>query len=62
MGGLRYLYREETRSSYEIEKETAAPDRMEKFVNLLLRAGTETPEELLTESRLSELSKFPGCP
>jgi Fic family protein len=52
---IRYLYRKETRSTYEIEKETAAPDRMEKFVNLLLRAGTETPEELLTESRLSEL-------
>jgi hypothetical protein len=52
---IQYLYRKETRSSYEIEKEQPAPDRMEKFVALLQQAGTETPEELLDQQRLTQL-------
>lgn len=52
---IQYLYRKETRSSYEIEKEQPAPDRMEKFVALLQQAGTETPEEMLDQQRLTQL-------
>lgn len=50
-----YLYRKETRSSYEIEKETPSPDRMEKFIALLMQAGTEQPDQLLDEHRLVQL-------
>lgn len=52
---IQYLYRKETRSSYEIEKEQPAPDRMEKFVALLRQAGTETLDEMLDEQRLTRL-------
>lgn len=52
---IQYLYRKETRSSYEIEKEQPAPDRMEKFVALLQQAGTETPKEMLDQQRLTQL-------
>ena len=47
-----YLYNKETRSSYEIEKEQPSPDRMEKFVALLLKAGAEQTEQLLKEPQL----------
>lgn len=35
----QYLYRKETRSSYEIESEKPSPDRMERFINILYHAG-----------------------
>lgn len=50
-----YLYRKETRSSYEIEKETPSPDRMEKFIALLMQAGTEQPDQQLDEHQLVQL-------
>ena len=50
-----YLYNKETRSSYEIEKEQPSADRMEKFVALLMKAGTEQTTELLDEPRLVQL-------
>ncbi len=50
-----YLYNKETRSSYEIEKEQPSPGRMEKFVALLMKAGTEPTAELLTEPYLVRL-------
>lgn len=50
-----YLYNKETRSSYEIEKEQPSPDRMEKFVALLMKAGTEQADQLLDEQRLLQL-------
>lgn len=50
-----YLYNKETRSSYEIEKEQPSPDRMEKFVSLLIKAGTEDTTVLLDETRLVKL-------
>lgn len=50
-----YLYTKETRSSYEIEKEQPSADRMEKFIALLVRAGTEPTELLLAEARLTQL-------
>jgi Fic family protein len=51
----RYLYNKETRSSYEIEKEQPSPDRMEKFVALLMKAGSEDPEKMLARQRLVNL-------
>ncbi len=50
-----YLYKKETRSSYEIEKERPSPDRMEKFISLLMQAGSEPKEQLLDEDRLVQL-------
>lgn len=52
---INYLYNRETRSSYEIEKENPSPDRMQKFVALLMHAGTEETAELLDEERLTQL-------
>ncbi|MEO6723107.1 MAG: Fic family protein [Ferruginibacter sp.] len=52
---INYLYNKETKSSYEIEKEQASPDRMEKFVALLTKAGNETNEEILIKDRLVKL-------
>jgi hypothetical protein len=52
---INYLYNKETRSSYEIEKEKPSPDRMEKFVALLVQAGTEETSKLLDEQRLTQL-------
>ncbi len=50
-----YLYNKETRSSYEIEKEQPSADRMEKFIALLIKAGTERTMDLLDEPRLVQL-------
>jgi Fic family protein len=50
-----YLYNKETRSSYEIEKEKPSPDRMEKFIALLIKAGSEATEKMLEKQRLVEL-------
>jgi len=50
-----YLYNKETRSSYEIEKEQPSPDRMEKFIVILRRAGTEQTTAILDEVRLIAL-------
>lgn len=52
---INYLYNKETRSSYEIEKENPSPDRMGKFVALLMHAGTEDAAKLLDEQRLTQL-------
>lgn len=51
----QYLYRKETKSSYEIESEKPTPDRMSRFVNLLYEAGTEPASEVLEESSLTRL-------
>ena len=50
-----YLYNKETRSSYEIEKEKPSPDRMEKFVALLIKAGLEDTEQMLEKNRLLQM-------
>lgn len=52
---IRYLYNKETKSSYEIEREKPSPERMEKFVVLLTKAGTEATEDILTKNRLIQL-------
>ena len=52
---INYLYKKETRSSYEIERETPSPDRMEKFIALLNRGGTEPNERMVSRERLITL-------
>ncbi len=52
---INYLYNKETKSSYEIEKEQPTPDRMEKFVALLAKAGYEETAETLSEKQLTQL-------
>jgi hypothetical protein len=37
----QYLYRKETRSSYEIESEKPSPDRVDRFVSILYQAGKQ---------------------
>lgn len=50
-----YLYNKETHSSYEIEKEKPSPDRMEKFIALLVKAGLEPTEKMLEKQRLLQM-------
>ena len=50
-----YLYKKESKSSSEIEREQPPLDRMEKFINLLEEAGQKTFEESLSESELVRL-------
>lgn len=52
---ISYLYTKETRSSYEIEKEQPSPDRMERFIGLLVKAGTEESAQMLEKQRLVQL-------
>jgi hypothetical protein len=47
-----YLYKKETRSSYQIEKEEPSPERIERFVSLLSNAGKNNIGELLSEESL----------
>jgi len=51
----QYLYKKETRSSYEIEREEPSPDRMDRFIQLLESAGKSDLRQLLTEKELTEL-------
>ena len=50
-----YLYKKETRSSYQIEKEEPSPERIERFVSLLSNAGRIDVGELLSEHFLVQL-------
>jgi hypothetical protein len=53
-----YLYKKETRSSYEIEKEEPSPERIERFVSLLSNAGKRDIGELLSEESLVKLQNL----
>lgn len=50
-----YLYRKETRSSYEIESEKPSPDRMDRFMNILYQAGKQPFREVMSEKNLTTL-------
>jgi hypothetical protein len=52
---ILYLFKKETRSSYQIEREEPSSDRLEKFITLLERAGGETNEEIISKPRLVQL-------
>lgn len=50
-----YLYNKETKSSYEIEFEKPSPDRMERFIAMLEKAGKSSGNEILGEKELTLL-------
>jgi len=50
-----YLYKKESKSSSEIEKEEPSKDRMDKFIALLEEAGQKGFEESLSEKELVRL-------
>lgn len=50
-----YLYKKESKSSSEIEKEQPPQDRMEKFIALLEEAGQKSFEDSLSEKELVRL-------
>ena len=53
-----YLYKKETRSSFQIEKEEPTPERIERFISLLNKAGEEDIKEVLSERSLIALQKL----
>jgi hypothetical protein len=53
-----YLYKKETRSSFEIEKEVPEPDRMDRFIDLLTRAGKRPTAEMLNRETLISLQNI----
>jgi hypothetical protein len=50
-----YLYKKESKSSSEIEKEEPSQDKMERFITLLEEAGQKPFEESLSEEELVRL-------
>ena len=50
-----FLYKKESKTSSEIEKEEPSQDRMEKFIALLEEAGQKSFEESLAETELVRL-------
>ena len=53
-----YLYKKESKSSSEIEKEEPSQDRMERFIVLLEDAGQKPFEESLSEKELVRLQNI----
>ncbi|WP_443944301.1 Fic family protein [Pedobacter sp. AW1-32] len=51
----QYLYRKETKSSYEIESEKPSPERIDRFISILYKAGTTPSAEVLDVKSLTEL-------
>ena len=51
----QYLYRKETRSSYEIESEKPSPDRIDRFINILYQAGKQPFSVVMAEQNLTIL-------
>jgi len=51
----QYLYRKETKSSYQIESETPSPERIERFINILYQAGKSSARQTLSEPFLTKL-------
>jgi len=52
---ILYLFKKETRSSYQIEREEPSSDRLERFIALLEEAGKKTNEEIISKPRLVQL-------
>ena len=51
----QYLYRKETRSSYEIESEKPSPNRIDRFIDILNQAGKQPFLEVMSEKTLTAL-------
>ncbi|MFA6288248.1 MAG: Fic family protein [Opitutaceae bacterium] len=54
---LQYLYRKETKSSFEIEREAPSVERVQRFIATLEHAGRLSVEETLSEVRLAQLQR-----
>ena len=54
---LQYLYRKETKSSFEIEREAPSVERVQRFIAALEHAGRLPVEETLSESSLTQLQR-----
>ena len=52
---VNYLYTKETRSSYQIEHEDPSPDKMNRFIALLEKAGKDPVSTVMTEENLTQL-------
>lgn len=50
---VNYLYRKETKSSYEIEHEKPSPQRIDRFIMLLQQAGQVSSSDFLEEQSLT---------
>lgn len=55
---IDYLYFKESKSSYDIERETATPDREARFVEALKRAGTAPAADSLSKQHLAEIQSI----
>ncbi len=55
---LQYLYRKETKSSFEIERETPSQERANRFVAVLEQAGREPIEATFAEANLTRLQNI----
>ena len=55
---LNYLYRKETRSSFEIERETPSETRTARFVEVLKQAGHGSSSDALSEESLTGLQNL----
>jgi hypothetical protein len=53
-----HLYFKETRSSFDIERETPTPDREQRFVRALRDAGKTAFEDVLSEASLTSLQNL----
>lgn len=51
----QYLYRKETRSSYEIESEKPSSSRIDRFIRILYQAGKQPFLELMSEKILTRV-------
>lgn len=51
----QYLYRKETKSSYEIESEKPSPERIDRFIAILYQAGKAPSAQVLGEDNLTIL-------
>jgi len=51
----QYLYRKETKSSYEIESENPSLDRISRFIALLHEAGKQPVKDIFNETNLTAL-------
>lgn len=52
---LQYLYRKETKSSFQIERETPSQERTNRFIAALERAGGDSLETVFSEANLVRL-------
>ena len=55
---ISYLYRKETKASFEIEQETVGGSREDRFLRVLASVGETPVEHLLDENRLVDLQNM----